>query len=101
MKPEHNEATAAESHTGQLPLEAGVTPRAANVSLVQLESENSRLQNLVAELLVRNQQLREELKSASRSEIRHPSGPLDSVPAPLTYNTDNFSTRIVTARLRT
>ena len=82
MKPERNEHTAAESHA-------------------HLESENSRLQRLVAELLVRNQQLREELEAASRSEKRHPSAPLDSAQAPLTYNTDNLSTRIVTARLRT
>jgi hypothetical protein len=53
MKPERNQSTAAESHA-------------------QLESENSRLQRLVAELLVRNQQLREALEAASRSENRLP-----------------------------
>ncbi len=82
MKPERNEYTAAESHA-------------------HLQSENSRLQRLVAELLVRNQQLREELEAASRSEKRHPSATLDSTQAPLTYHTGNLSTRIVTARLRT
>jgi hypothetical protein len=82
MKPERNQSTAAESHA-------------------QLESENSRLQRLVAELLVRNQQLREALEAASRSEKRHPSATLDSAQDPLTYHTDNLSTRIVTARLRT
>ena len=82
MKPDRNEYTAAESHA-------------------HLESENSRLQRLVAELLVRNQQLREELKSASRSEKSHPSASPDLAQAPLTYHTDNLSTRIVTARLRT
>ncbi len=76
MKPDRNEYTAAESHA-------------------HLESENSRLQRLVAELLVRNQQLREELKSASRSEKSHPSASPDSAQAPLTYHSDNFSTRIV------
>jgi hypothetical protein len=82
MKPERNEYSAAEAHA-------------------HLESENSRLQRLVAELLVRNQQLREELKAASRSEKRHPSSTLDSAQDPLTYHTENLSTRIVTARLRT
>jgi hypothetical protein len=78
MKPERNEHTAAESHA-------------------HLQSENARLQRLVAELLVRNQQLREQLEAATRSEKR----PLDSAQAPLTYHTDNLSTRIVTARSRT
>jgi hypothetical protein len=32
----------------------------------ELESENARLQRLVAELLARNQQLRQELESANR-----------------------------------
>ena len=64
MKPDRNEYTAAESHA-------------------HLESENSRLQRLVAELLVRNQQLREELKSASRSEKSHPSASPDSAQAHL------------------
>jgi exonuclease VII large subunit len=82
MKPERNEYTAAESHA-------------------HLESENSRLQRLVAELLVRNQQLREQLEAASRSEKRHPSSTLDSAQDHLTYRTDNLSTRIGTARLRT
>jgi hypothetical protein len=81
MKPERNELTAAESRD-------------------HLESENSRLQRLVAELLVRNQQLRAELEAASRGEKRHPSASLDSAPAPLTYHTENLSTRIVTTRLR-
>jgi hypothetical protein len=91
MKPEQNESIAADPHIGQVPFDAGA---------IQLESENARLQRLVAELLVRNQQLREELKSARRGEIRPPFGPLDSAPDPLTYQTDKLSTRVVTARLR-
>jgi hypothetical protein len=81
MKPERNELTAPESQA-------------------HLESENSRLQRLVAELLVRNQQLRAELEAASRNEKMHPSASLDAAQAPLTYQTDNLSTRIVTTRLR-
>jgi hypothetical protein len=99
MKPERNESTAADSPSR--PLEPAVTPLSVNASHAQLESENSRLQRLVAELLVRNQQLREALEAASRKEKKQPSAPLDPAQAPLTYQKDNFSTRIVLEGLRT
>jgi hypothetical protein len=39
-----------------------------NLRASELESENARLQRLVAELLARNQQLRQELESATRND---------------------------------
>jgi hypothetical protein len=39
-----------------------------NLRASELEIENARLQRLVAELLTRNQQLRQELESANRGD---------------------------------
>ena len=50
-------------------------PFSVDESPVQLASENIRLQRLVAELLVRNQQLREQLEFARHLEANHTSTP--------------------------
>ena len=42
----------------------GITPKGSTPQLVELEAENARLHRLVADLLVKNQQLRVELKAA-------------------------------------
>jgi hypothetical protein len=42
---------------------------AASTTRVDLEQENARLQKLVAELLSRNQQLRQALESATREIV--------------------------------
>ena len=43
-----------------------------NVAASELEIENARLQRLVAELLTRNQQLRQALESATRKDRDFP-----------------------------
>jgi hypothetical protein len=64
MNPERNESTATERYPRQLTLEPALTLPSRSVLQAQLEIENARLQKLVAELLIRNQQLRDQLEAA-------------------------------------